>query len=57
MASSNKEGSLLPSYAHGMSLRGAQAGAITDVVTAHFNSDMSSADAVQMLADAIANSL
>ncbi|SMP33883.1 ABC transporter substrate-binding protein [Shimia sagamensis] len=57
MASSNKEGSLLPSYAHGMALRGAQAGAITDVVTAHFNSDMSSADAVQMLADAIANSM
>ena len=30
---------------------------ITDVVTAHFNSDMSSADAVAMLADAVANSL
>ena len=57
MAASNEGGSLLPSYAHGMALRGAQAGAITDVVTAHFNSDMSSADAVQMLADAIANSL
>ena len=57
MAASNDGGSLLPSYAHGMALRGAQAGAITDVVTAHFNSDMSSADAVQMLADAIANSL
>lgn len=57
MATSNSEGSLLPSYAHGMALRGAQAGAITDVVTAHFNSDMSSADAVQMLADAVANSL
>jgi len=57
MAASNEGGSLLPSYAHGMALRGAQAGAITDVVTAHFNSDMSSEDAVQMLADAIANSL
>ena len=57
MAASNEGGSLLPSYAHGMALRGAQAGAITDTVTAHFNSDMSSADAVQMLADAIANSL
>ena len=45
------------SYAHGMALRGAQAGAITDVVTAHFNSDMSSADAVEMLANAVANSL
>jgi len=50
-------GTLLPSYAHGMALRGAQAGAITDVVTAHFNSDMSSADAVKSLADAVANSL
>lgn len=56
MASSSEGGSLLPSYAHGMALRGAQAGAITDVVTAHFNSDMSSAEAVQMLADAVANS-
>ncbi len=57
MAASNEGGTLLPSYAHGMALRGAQAGAITDTVTAHFNSDMSSEDAVQMLADAIANSL
>jgi glucose/mannose transport system substrate-binding protein len=57
MAASNEGGSLLPSYAHGMALRGAQAGAITDTVTAHFNSDMSSTDAVQMLADAIANSM
>ena len=57
MATSNYGGSLLPSYAHGMALRGAQAGAITDVVTAHFNSDMSSADAVEMLANAVANSL
>ena len=57
MAASDEGGSLLPSYAHGMALRGAQSGAITDVVTAHFNSEMSSADAVQMLADAIANSL
>lgn len=57
MQASSEGGSLLPSYAHGMALRGAQSGAITDVVTAHFNSDMSSDDAVQQLADAIANSL
>lgn len=56
MTATSASGSLLPSYAHGMALRGAQSGAITDVVTAHFNSDMSSADAVQMLADAVANS-
>ena len=37
-----------------MALRGAQSGAITDVVTAHFNSDMSSSEAVQMLANAVA---
>ena len=57
MAASNSGGSLLPSYAHGMALRGAQSGAITDVVTAHFNSDMSSSEAVDMLASAVANSL
>jgi len=57
MAASNDNGSLLPSYAHGMALRGAQSGAITDVVTAHFNSDMSSADAVAMLSKAIKNSM
>jgi glucose/mannose transport system substrate-binding protein len=57
MTASSKDGSLLPSYAHGMAMRGAQSGAITDVVTAHFNSDMSSKDAVAMLVDAVANSL
>ncbi|WP_208347719.1 ABC transporter substrate-binding protein [Pseudaestuariivita rosea] len=57
MAASAEGGSLLPSYAHGMALRGAQSGAITDVVTAHFNSDMSSQDAVQMLATAVKNSM
>jgi glucose/mannose transport system substrate-binding protein len=56
MASASEAGSLLPSYAHGMALRGAQAGAITDVVTAHFNSDMSSDDAVRQLVAAVANS-
>ena len=56
MNASSLSGSLLPSYAHGMALRGAQSGAITDVVTAHFNSDMSSADAVAQLAQAVANS-
>ena len=56
MSASSLSGSLLPSYAHGMALRGAQSGAITDVVTAHFNSDMSSAEAVAQLAKAVANS-
>ena len=57
MADSNAGGSLLPSYAHGMALRGAQSGAITDVVTSHFNSDMSSDEAVQMLLQAVQNSM
>ena len=52
----SSENTLLPSYAHGMALRGAQAGAITDVVTAHFNSDTSSQDAAKQLATAVANS-
>jgi len=53
----SSSGTLLPSYAHGMALRGQQAGAITDLVTQHFNSDMSSAQAAKMLAEAVANSL
>lgn len=57
MTADAENGSLLPSYAHGMALRGAPAGAITDVVTAHFNSDMSSDDAVTQLADAVANAM
>lgn len=57
MAEASDSGALLPSYAHGMALRGAQAGAITDVVTAHFNSDMSSEEAVEQLATAVANSM
>jgi glucose/mannose transport system substrate-binding protein len=50
-------GGLLPSFAHGMAMRNAQAGAITDVVTKHFNSDMFSADAAKALAEGVKNSL
>jgi glucose/mannose transport system substrate-binding protein len=57
MQATSAAGTLLPSYAHGMALRGAQAGAITDVVTAHFNSDMTSEEAVQQLSDAVAASM
>ena len=57
MSASSDNGSLLPSYAHGMALRGAQSGAITDVVTLHFNSDMSSQEAVEQRATAVLNSL
>ena len=50
-------GGLLPSFAHGMAMRNAQAGAIIDVVTLHFNSDLSSAEAAKQLAAAVQNSL
>jgi len=40
-----------------MALRGAQKGAIQDVVTKHFNSDMSSKEAATKLASAVKASL
>jgi glucose/mannose transport system substrate-binding protein len=58
MEVSSSNGGLLPSFAHGMAMRNAQAGAIIDVVTLHFNSDdMSSAEAAKQLAAAVQNSL
>ncbi|MDF3854532.1 ABC transporter substrate-binding protein [Paracoccus sp. P2] len=57
MKAGAEDGSLLPSYAHGMALRGGPAGAITDVVTAHFNSDMTSDEAVEQLANAVASAM
>jgi len=50
-------GGLLPSFAHGMALRLAQKGAIQDVVTEHFNSDMSSKEAAERLATTIQDTL
>ncbi|MHA1548419.1 MAG: ABC transporter substrate-binding protein, partial [Alphaproteobacteria bacterium] len=50
-------GGLLPSFAHGMALRLAQKGAMQDVVTEHFNSDMSSSEAAERLADTIQDTL
>lgn len=49
-----KNNSLEPSMAHEMATSGAVRGAILDVVTQHFNSDMSSPQAASKLADAIA---
>jgi glucose/mannose transport system substrate-binding protein len=49
-----KNNSLEPSMAHEMATSGAVRGAILDVVTQHFNSDMGSAAAAAKLADAIA---
>lgn len=48
-----KAGTLHPSMAHEMAVPRTFRGAIMDVVTAHFNSDMSSAEAVKRLADAV----
>ena len=50
-------GGLQPSFAHGMALRLGQKGAIQDVVTEHFNSNMSSRKATKRLAQAVRNSL
>jgi len=48
-----KKGGLLPSFAHGMTLELGVKGAIQDVVTEHFNSNMSSQDAVNKLSAAV----
>jgi glucose/mannose transport system substrate-binding protein len=48
----SKKGSLVPSIAHGMAVPAATAGAMQDVVTQFFNSDMSAKDAVKKLAGA-----
>ncbi|WP_247887295.1 ABC transporter substrate-binding protein [Azospirillum sp. SYSU D00513] len=45
--------SLVPSMAHEMAVPGAVRGAFLDVVTSHFNSDMTSKEAVQKLAEAV----
>ncbi len=50
-------GGLLPSFAHGMALRLAQKGAIQDVVTEHFNSNMSSHEATRRLVRAVKDTL
>ena len=47
-----KKGSLLPSIAHGMAVPAATAGAIQDVVTQFFNSDMAPKAAAEKLAQA-----
>ena len=49
-----KNNSLVPSMAHEMAASGAVRGAIMDVVTEHFNSDMTAQAAATKLADAVA---
>ncbi|WP_102782833.1 ABC transporter substrate-binding protein [Thalassospira sp. GB04J01] len=53
LKSAQDVGGFLPSMAHGMALRGHLSGAIVDVVTAHFNSDMTSDEAVSRLVEAV----
>lgn len=53
LEATQKDNALVLSFAHKMALPGNVEGAIVDVVTQHFNSDMSSADAVKKLAEAV----
>ncbi|WP_321446498.1 ABC transporter substrate-binding protein [uncultured Cohaesibacter sp.] len=53
MTSAAKNDTLVGSVAHEIAQAGAVRGAFLDVVTAHFNSDMSSEEATQKLIDAI----
>lgn len=54
MAAAAEAGTLMGSMAHGHAQPSRIQGAIVDTVTAHFNSDMSSADAVEALVTAVA---
>jgi glucose/mannose transport system substrate-binding protein len=52
-AAAETKGTALPSLAFTHATSASVVGSITDIVTGHFNSDMSSADAAQQLADAV----
>ena len=52
---SAESGSLVPSMAHGMAVRSSVQGAIFDLVTQFFNSDMSPEDAARKLAETVAS--
>ena len=47
------KGGLVPSFAHGMAQGNTMKAALQDVITEHFNSDMSSVDAANALADSV----
>ena len=53
MSKTVKSGGFAPSAIHDMAVASAVKGAMTDVVTKHFNSDMGSAEAAKRLADAV----
>ena len=46
-------GGLVPSFAHGMAQGNTMKAALQDIITEHFNSDMSSVDAANALADSV----
>jgi glucose/mannose transport system substrate-binding protein len=49
----NSSGGLVPSFAHGMAQGNTMKAALQDIITEHFNSDMSSVDAANALADSV----
>ncbi|MCA8932660.1 MAG: sugar ABC transporter substrate-binding protein, partial [Rhodospirillaceae bacterium] len=53
LAAAVAEDSLVPSMAHEIAIPRAARGAFLDVVTEHFNSDMSSEEAVERLLDEV----
>jgi glucose/mannose transport system substrate-binding protein len=57
MAAASAKNTLLPTVAYTHATDAAVTGAITDVVTRHFNSDMSSTDAAKELSEAVAAAL
>ena len=50
-------GGLVPSFAHGMAQGNTMKAALQDVITEHFNSDMSSVDAANALADSVLSNM
>ena len=56
-SSTAKTGDLVPSFAHGMATTSSALGAISDVVTNFYNSDQSSEEAVEKLANAVKASM
>ena len=50
-------GGLVPSFAHGMAQGNTMNAALQDVITEHFNSDMSSVDAANALADSVLDNM
>jgi len=54
---SGASGGLVPSFAHGMAQGNTMKAALQDVITEHFNSDMSSKDAANALADSVLSNM